>query len=888
MKRCGRMLWTGFLAASFLWLGACQTPMSPSGTASLSRPASQAIKAAARTGLKTSPPQARLRVQTGPSGRPQLHFAIHYPRLSSAHFGTQALDYAAFARFQVSIQGLGLSTPLFPAAADAEKQNTIPADSCSASGCSLETTITEVPSGENRLALIAAYDDQGAVIPGSTLAAVFTVPTDQTELTVELSYRSTPAAQVVQTLLAQFDPALNLLVADLDPDLLQGFVDQIIGATGDFPNFSYVHHPALVNVPQVAEDLTQAAGDLGALNPANPDYLYAEATVSGTVAGLVASDKVNLQLSDPVSGQILNQSNSSFAFEHVPPGTWQLLVEAPEGYSVSGVPSEVVVSEGQTLDLGNIILTPDQPAVTSLNADTLAPGQTLVIEGSHFHPQPEGNTVTIAGVEIPSEQITVNSSTQLEVVLPSDLPYGDTTVSVAVGSQTASNAPDLAVVPPAPLSLSSSELTENSVKLDWQAVPNATAYKVYQDDVLIDTVSAPGVNRTMSGLDPATQYRFTVSAVVDGVEGLSASQDVITLSAWTAWQGLGPNTENVLAVTAAQNTPDRVWFGSQVGGASLGGIWRCDNGSCNQKADNSVAGSVQALAVSADNPDRLYAGSSTMGVLISNDGGLNWAQSNTGLTSLDVRALLIRPDNPTQVFAATRTGGVYYSADSGANWTAVNQDLGALNVGSLSIYVPSSGDPVLYAGTYGAGVYRTPLSEPENLTWVSINNGLPTFSSQVFLSLVDVTVLDPDPGNPARQLGAGTGGCFYPIVCASVSGYPPGVPATGYLPGVWERLDPSDWQQIGHNGINEYDSEAYSPNVSTGLDNMNVLDLAYDPLDDDHIFVATQGGVFTSSDDGFAWTGFNTGLSANLQVNAIAMNALRLYIGTAEGLYRAQ
>ncbi len=744
-------------------------------------------------------PNGELSVKPDASGRPQLSLTVHYPhqnnQLEKADFRTQALNCSAFTRYQVMIQGIGMQT-LYPATADAQQNHTI-----ATTGCTLTTSIQNVPFGENRLAFITAYNGNTAV-PGSTLAAVFNV--SQNPTSVQLSYRSTPSALVAQQLLtaAATDPTQRVMLAQLNTLGLQTFIDGLTGASGNFPNFSYATlHPSLINISALTTALMTAQGNVATLNPADPAFVQSGGSVSGSIAGLTGSDKVNLQLSDPATGQIIGQSNAGFQFQHVPPGSWNLLITPPAGYRVMNPPAAINVTNQGTLDLGQINLGPAQPVVTSLNSNNTVPGANLTIYGSDFYPDPAAYSIVIGGVTVPTANITVVSSTQIQVTVPANVPVGATTVSVSAGGQTA--------------------------------------------------VHLPAVT-------------------------------VFSVPTWSGWGTLGSNTENVLSVTAHVSNPARVFYGSQPGAPSLGGIWRCDNSSCVQKANAATAGAVQALAIDPSNTQIVYAGSSTLGVLKSTDGGETWAASNTNLTSLNVRTLLVDPQRPEHIYAGTATGGVFYSVNSGSTWTAVNTGLQSVNIGALSLYQPVSGNPILYAGTSGAGVARSTGGNPAQVSWESINNGLPSLGSIVFLSQVDVTVLEPLPNDPNKQLGAGTGGCT--LVCQL---FVPGTPAGGYLSGIWQRTDPANWLQIGHNGINEYDPQAASPNVSTGLSNMNVRDLVFDAVAHSRAYAATDAGVFKSENEGALWAAMNTGLPANLRINAIASHPLKLYIGTAQGLYQA-
>lgn len=809
-------------------------------------------------------------LQILPGVKPAIRFAISYPNQASG-FRTQAINCASFSRFQVSVSGVGMPSTLYPAAAVAAQNNTIPA-----TGCTLNTTVPNVPSGEARVARIVPYDAAGNQIPGLTLGATFDVTANPT--TVELSYLSTPAGQIVYDILnVLHDP---VLATTIDRAALQTLINTITQAGGTFPNYTYGVNPFLVDQADILQALITANGNVGQLSPTNPAFILSAGSVTGTIAGLVSSDKVTVRVMDPISGALVNQANGNFNIANVPPGTWKLEIVAPPGYT-HNAPATITVSEGGSAALGTITFTPAQPAIASLGASSGAPGSTLIINGSNFNANADGNTVIIGGVTVPASDITVISSTQLEVKVPSTAPLGNTTVSVAVGGQTAASTPAFEVTPPIPGSVTASNQNTTSFDLNWGSVPGATQYNVYKDGVLYGTYPSSQTSAPITGLTAATSYQMQVSAVVSGVESnKSPALNVSTISNWTGFGSVGLSTESILALAAPASNDNVVWAGSLRNGGTTGGVWKCVNNgvgdTCTNMLPGATSNSIQALAINPQNADIVVAGSVANGIYRTTDGGSNWTQigSAAGLTALNVRALAFDPLNPNTIYAGTAGGGVFRSTDSGASWATVNLGLPSANVGALSLYIPASGPTVIYAGTNGSGVARATTTTLTTTGWATINNGL-DFSSSIFLGSVDVRALVAHPTNAAQLYGAGTGGCTF--VCQLAFG-------KTYLVGIWQRTDPGDWVEIGGNGTNSYPDGT----PSTGLTNMNVMALAIDPLLTNNIYAATQGGLFRSTNGGTSWNPMSSGLpSPTITVNTIAINTQRLYLGTTSGVFRA-
>ncbi|MES2593441.1 MAG: hypothetical protein V4608_16280 [Bacteroidota bacterium] len=141
---------------------------------------------------------------------------------------------------------------------------------------------------------------------------------------------------------------------------------------------------------------------------------------------------------------------------------------------------------------------------------------------------------------------------------------------------------------------------------------------------------------------------------------------------------------------------------------------------------NLLYGSVTTIV---SDGTKMYAGTNVAygngggGVLVSTDNGVNWTQSNTGLTNLNIRAILISGSN---IFAGTYGGGIFLSTDNGANWTAMNTGLS--NTSSKKIYSLAIIGTTLFAGT-DDGLY---VSADNGATWT-----ITSIANQIYSFLVD-------------------------------------------------------------------------------------------------------------------------------------------------------
>lgn len=172
----------------------------------------------------------------------------------------------------------------------------------------------------------------------------------------------------------------------------------------------------------------------------------------------------------------------------------------------------------------------------------------------------------------------------------------------------------------------------------------------------------------------------------------------------------------ISAIAVAPANSNRVLVGNQVG------IFRNDQAlaSTSNTAWQSVSprtGWVSWLAFDPSNTDVAYATYSTFGgihVWKTTNAGASWQPldgSGAGaLPDIPVHALVVDPGNSQHLYIGTDVG-LFVSLDGGLHWNV--EDTGYANVitEALAINTPSpNGTPMLYAFTYGRGVWRTPLA----------------------------------------------------------------------------------------------------------------------------------------------------------------------------------
>ncbi len=112
---------------------------------------------------------------------------------------------------------------------------------------------------------------------------------------------------------------------------------------------------------------------------------------------------------------------------------------------------------------------------------------------------------------------------------------------------------------------------------------------------------------------------------------------------------------------------------------------------------------IHGFALSAEDPERLYAFVIGHGLFMSADRGRNWTPLGTALAQ-DVMSLAVARGEPEVLLAGSLSAGVLKSVDDGRTWQPVNGGLGGRRVTARA--VNPADRKVVYAGT-DDGLYRS-------------------------------------------------------------------------------------------------------------------------------------------------------------------------------------
>ncbi len=236
----------------------------------------------------------------------------------------------------------------------------------------------------------------------------------------------------------------------------------------------------------------------------------------------------------------------------------------------------------------------------------------------------------------------------------------------------------------------------------------------------------------------------------------------------------------------------------------------------------------------------------------------------TGPYGGQVMDIAISPSDPNHLFAGVYGAGVYKSTDGGKNWTPVNNGMTTLNVQQLLI----KGDAI-YAVTFDGGIFK---SNDDGTHWIAINNGLP-FPAYIGVLAADNNTLyaSDDVGGIFRSTD---GGIHWTTIG---NNFPENVNSNAILikgnviyagtegAGLLKSEDSGKTWAYANNGIGN--------NVINTLFDDNGILYAGTPN-----YGATDDSVYKSTDGGQHWTLASNGLGIN-NITSFAKQGKAIYAG---------
>ncbi|MGI8788411.1 MAG: WD40/YVTN/BNR-like repeat-containing protein [Pyrinomonadaceae bacterium] len=215
------------------------------------------------------------------------------------------------------------------------------------------------------------------------------------------------------------------------------------------------------------------------------------------------------------------------------------------------------------------------------------------------------------------------------------------------------------------------------------------------------------------GLIPALGEKVKVlTRTEDGKNGILAGTEKGIYRSYDlakGWEkisfGEGLN-DNVFTIAATPLQPETIWVGT----ATSGIIVSRDNGATWQKSVGVPENvPVNTIAIDPKSADNIYVGT-IQTFYMSGNGGKSWTRRGGNLPLGNFTSILINPNNSKEIFVSSALesdGGIFYSDDAGGKWKRIDSKemiLPSRRVWAMA-FDPTNPNRI-FAGTHSAGVYR--------------------------------------------------------------------------------------------------------------------------------------------------------------------------------------
>ncbi len=356
---------------------------------------------------------------------------------------------------------------------------------------------------------------------------------------------------------------------------------------------------------------------------------------------------------------------------------------------------------------------------------------------------------------------------------------------------------------------------------------------------------------------------------------------------WAKIQGIPSQSRRTRDLVQHPTMPGTVYAGTTEG------FWMTTNGGKSWSMTTQRNLEINSIAVHPDEPNRVFIGTNNYGVMVSNDGGRNFTQTNDSFTSRLTYS--VTPDNSqaNRLYAMTHntaTGGgfLFISNDAGNSWQAA-RGLDVARVRAFVLRQDQNAPNNLYLGT-NLGIYR---SIDRGNSWTPLV-GTPTGKAPVkpkpktpakktVKKTASVAATSPAPVSAVDAAGKLVPTLTEKVKVIEVIPGPKGGLLAGTDKGLYRSMDPAKgWEKLPFGGgLNEnifaIHVSAQRPDTiwagtatsgvvvsrdngrswsRTGgaVDNIPVSSIASDPKRPDYIYVGTIQTFYLSRDDGVSWT----------------------------------
>lgn len=384
-------------------------------------------------------------------------------------------------------------------------------------------------------------------------------------------------------------------------------------------------------------------------------------------------------------------------------------------------------------------------------------------------------------------------------------------------------------------------------------------------------------------VDPANANEVLIGAIRPALSTDGGANFSALTSVWGAGQQVH---QDIHVVRFSRSTNNRLWIGSD------GGLWRSDNNGAGFVNLNTNLATTQFydIAVHPSTADRLWGGAQDNASL-GRFGNQRW--DITQVTG-DGFMNIVDTGNPNIVFQFGYVSGttgipqIWRSTSGGTpnSFSFLNMS-GLVPNEPYGWVVPAAGAAgFAFLGSHS--VYRAASAQGGTFAWTKLAHNLTGGRQISVMTPVRKTASDP----LALYVGS-MGGRIYRLWDVLNSATPASRDITANYPGgvVGDiAVNPNNLNQLyvvrsAFGGSKLYRSDDYGVNwiaAGSGLPDVPANSVAVDPANGARVFVATDVGIYESSDAGASFVSFNSGLPTGVVATDLEVQQANryLYLGT--------
>ena len=315
--------------------------------------------------------------------------------------------------------------------------------------------------------------------------------------------------------------------------------------------------------------------------------------------------------------------------------------------------------------------------------------------------------------------------------------------------------------------------------------------------------------------------------------------------------------------------------------ATTEGFWMTTNGGKSWAMTSRRDLEINSIAVHPDAPERIFIGTNNYGVMVSNDGGKNFVQSNNSFSSRFTYSITPDIERPNRLYAMTQNtangGGFFFFSNDGGNTWEQAKSLDISRIAPFAVIQDRAETNILYLAT-NVGIFK------------SIDRGN---------DWTQIVAPKPPPAKKAARASSRSKSRAKPVAAVKEE-TPAAMP--DLIPVLEDKVKVLSYTQDGQNGIlagtdnglyRSYDVSKGWKKIPLGENVNSSIFVIYTSIEQPQtIWVGTVvSGVLVSRDNGETWKKIGEsqkGLPEGIPISSIMVdpkNADNIYVGTSQSFF---